>query len=108
MKVSEAMHKIAYSFISSSQFPVQGALYHCFPELWFTKCLFANTNILEEKYWILKTTKQLEGLPYDSTGIYRKGKIECYIHGPEVKVSSLQHIIIKGTLTKMITSLSIL
>ena len=93
----DAVKKIAYSFISSRQLPVQEAICNVFPELWLRKCSpgisFINTNLPNNRIRIIKSKEELELLPENSTDIFKKSIIDRYMDWPTCgKFASLNTI----------------
>ena len=80
LSVRDAMKKITYSFISSCQLSVQEAGYNALPELWLRKCSpgisFINKNLPNNRIRMIKPKEELELLPENSTGIFKKSIID--------------------------------
>ena len=82
----EAMHKLASSYLSLRQFPLQEAVYCSLPELWlrnrFPRTVFGNTSILPERIRICKSVEETEELNPDSTDIFKQIMVERYTDRP--------------------------
>ena len=82
----ETMHKLASSYSSSKQVPLQEAAYCSLPALWLIKCflrtVFVNTSIPSESIRICKSVEKTEALNPDSTDIVRRTMEERYIDRP--------------------------
>ena len=83
LNVRDALKKIAYSFISSRQLSVQEAVYNALPEMWLRKyspgISFINTNLPNNRIWMIKSKEELELLPDNSTDIFKKSIIDRYV-----------------------------
>ena len=83
LNMHDAMKKIAYSFISSRQLSVQEAVYNALPEMWLRKyspgISFINTNLPNNRIWMIKSKEELELLPDNSTDIFKKSIIDRYV-----------------------------
>ena len=96
LNVHDAVKKIAYSFISSSQLSAQEAAYNVLPELWLRKCSprisFINTNLPNSRIRMIKSEEELELLPDSSTDIFKKSIIDKYMDRPtSANMESLHH-----------------
>ena len=82
LNVRDAMKKIVYS----RQLSVQEAVYNVLPELWLRKCSpgisFINTNLPNNRIRMIKSKKELELLPDNSTDIFKKSIIGRYMDRP--------------------------
>ena len=97
LNVHDAVKKIAYSFISSSQLSAQEAAYNVLPELWLRKCSprisFINTNLPNSRIRMIKSEEELELLPDSSTDIFKKSIIDKYMDRPTCqKFASLKTV----------------
>ena len=59
---------------------VQEAVYHCLPELWLPKVfpgvIYANTNIREKRFRVLRSQNEIGDLPDDSNDIFKRNMLE--------------------------------
>ena len=81
------MRKIANAYSTKRECNIQEAVYHCLPELHlrrvFPKVVFANSNLPDQRFKILKTKKELEDLPDDSEDIFKRNNIDRYVERPK-------------------------
>ena len=87
------MKKIAYS----RQLSVQEAVYNVLPELWLRKCSpgisFINTSLPNNRIRMIKSQKELELLPDNSTEIFKKSIVDRYMYRPTCgKFASLKTV----------------
>ena len=78
-----SMKNILKVYTSYRKCSVQEAVYHILPELHLRRVFpgvqFVNTNLPEERSKILQTEEKLSSLPDDSTDIFKRNNIDCYL-----------------------------
>ena len=83
----EQMMAIARAYSSNLKCSVQEAVYHCLPELCFWKVIpgviYANTNIPEKRFRVLRSQKQIGDLPDDSNDFFKRDMLERYVDRPD-------------------------
>ena len=66
---------------------VQEAVYHCLPELWLPKVfpgvIYANTNIREKRFRVLRSQNEIGDLPDDSNDIFKRNMLDRYVDRPD-------------------------
>ena len=76
----DQMKLIARAYASKRECSVQEAMYHIMQELWLRKVfplvLFANTNLLENRYRVCVCEKEIKQLPESSTDIFKKNMLD--------------------------------
>ena len=83
MNSYEQMKAIVQAYASNRECSVQEAVYHCLPEPWLRKVfpgvIFANTNIAENRFKILRSQQEISELPYESEYIFKKNMLDRYM-----------------------------
>ena len=83
------MKTIAQAYASDQEYSMQGAVYHCLPELWlrrvFLGVIYANTNIPEKRCKILRSQQEISELPDESKDIIKKNMLDIYMDRPDEK-----------------------
>ena len=86
MHHQDAMETIAKAYLSNQECSVQESVYHILPELKlrriFPAVYFVNTNLPEERVRVLLSKKKLSELPDNSSNIFKKSNIDCYVERP--------------------------
>ena len=82
----DTMKTINKAYLSNRECSVQEAVYHILPELKlrriFPTVYFVSTNLPEERVRVLLSKKELSELPDDSSNIFKKSNIDCYVKRP--------------------------
>ena len=82
------MKNILKAYTSNRECSVQEAAYHILPELHLRRVFpgvqFVNTYLPEERSKRLQTEKKLSPLPKDSTDIFKRKSIDCYLARPSI------------------------
>ena len=80
---------IAQAYASNRECSVQEVIYHCLPELWLIKVLpgviFANSNISENHFKILRSQQEISELPDESDDTFKKNMLDRYMDKPGEK-----------------------
>ena len=76
----EQMREADHAFASNRECSVKQALYHCLVELWvrevFPGVIYANTNLPEKRFKMLRSKEEISCFPDESEDIFKK---TCYI-----------------------------
>ena len=82
----DQMQAIAHGYASNRECSVQGAVYHCLPELWLRKVfpgvISANTNLPDKRLKVHRSKEEISSLPDDSEDIFKKNILDRYMDRP--------------------------
>ena len=77
----EQMKTIVCAYSSNRECSVQEAVYQCLPELWLRKIFpgvkYANTNIPQKRFKLLRSQNETGDLPDDSNDIFKRICLRC-------------------------------
>ena len=83
----EQMTAIACAYSSNRECSEQEVVYHCLPELWLRKVfpgvIYANTNIPEKRFRVLRSQKEIGDLLDDSNNIFKRNMLDRYVDRPD-------------------------
>jgi hypothetical protein len=84
--LKEKLRFLANKFLNASEFSAQEAVYYLLSlplSICSRSTVFINTSPPEKRVSLLKSKRELQQLPTDSTDIYKKGVIDYYAERPE-------------------------
>ena len=89
----EQMKAIARAYSSNQECFVQEAVYHCLQELWLRKgfpgVIYADTNIPEKRFRVLRSQKETGDLHDNSNDIFKRNMLDRYVDRPDERFSNV-------------------
>ena len=96
----DIMKTIAKAYLSNRGYSVQEIVYDVLPELKlrriFSAVYFVTTNRLGERDQVLFSEKQVGKIPNDSSNIFKKSNIDCYIGRPPATFYNGKYIVLNN------------